>query len=120
VGFFLLLKKLTPEPTISIDLDWFYRFGGRGFQWLARKPIQSIDNGVSEGYRYLGLIPLMTLSRFWSWFDWNVIDGVVDGIAKGVRSVGNTGRRLQSGWLQNGLLYTASVLAVVLIVYVMN
>jgi multicomponent Na+:H+ antiporter subunit D len=120
VGFFLLLKKLTPEPTISIDLDWFYRFGGRGFQWLASKPIQSVDNGVGEGYRYLGLLPLMTMSRFWSWFDWHVIDGVVDGIARGVRAVGKAGRGLQSGRLQNGLLYTASIVAVILIVYVMN
>jgi multicomponent Na+:H+ antiporter subunit D len=120
VGFFLLIKKLAPEPTISIDLDWFYRFGGRGFQWLASKPIQGVDDGVSEGYRYLGLVPLMTVSRFWSWFDWHVIDGIVDGIAMGVRAVGKVGRGLQSGRLQNGLLYTASIVAVILIVYVMN
>jgi multicomponent Na+:H+ antiporter subunit D len=120
LGFFLLIKKLAPEPTISIDLDWFYRFGGRGFQWLASKPIQDFDNRVNEGYRYLGLIPLMSVSRFWSWFDWHVIDGVVDGIARGVRSVGSAGRRLQSGWLQNGLLYAASAVAIILIVYVMN
>lgn len=120
LGFFLLIKKLAPEPTISIDLDWFYRFGGRGFQWLASKPIQGIDNGVNEGYRYLGLIPLMTISRFWSWFDWHVIDGVVDGIARGVRAVGSGCRTLQSGILQTGLLYAASIVAVILIVYVMN
>jgi len=120
VGFFLLLKKLVPDPTISIDMDWFYRMGGRGFYWLARKPIQGVDNGVSEGYRYLGLIPLMTTARFWSWFDWHAIDGVVDGVAKGVRSLGSAGRALQSGRLQNGLLYAASVVAIVLIVYVMS
>ncbi|MEN8135036.1 MAG: Na(+)/H(+) antiporter subunit D [Thermodesulfobacteriota bacterium] len=120
LGFFLLIKKLAPEPTISIDLDWFYRFGGRGFQWLASKPIQNFDNRVNEGYRYLGLIPLMSISRFWSWFDWHVIDGVVDGIARGVRAVGSAGRRLQSGRLQNGLLSAASVVAIILIVYVMN
>jgi len=120
VGFFLLLKKLVPDPTISIDMDWFYRMGGRGFYWLARKPIQGVDNGVSEGYRYLGLIPLMTTARFWSWFDWHAIDGVVDGVAKGVRSLGIAGRSLQSGRLQNGLLYAASVVAIVLIVYVMS
>jgi multicomponent Na+:H+ antiporter subunit D len=120
LGFFLLVKKLTPEPTISIDMDWFYRFGGRGFLWFASKPVQNIDNGVNEGYRYLGLIPLMTVSRFWSWFDWHVIDGVVDGIARGVRSIGDLGRSLQSGRLQNGILYAASLVAIVLIVYVMN
>ena len=120
LGFFLLLKKLTPEPTISIDLDWFYRMGGRGFYWLARKPIQSADTAVGEGYRYLGLIPLVTVSRFWSWFDWNAIDGVVDGIARSVRGVGGYARRLQSGWLQSSLFYAASAVAIILIVYVLN
>ena len=50
----------------------------------------------------------------------DIIRGVVDGIAKGVRLVGSAGRRLQSGWLQNGLLYAASAVAIILIVYVMN
>ncbi|NTV14222.1 MAG: Na(+)/H(+) antiporter subunit D [Desulfobulbaceae bacterium] len=120
VGFFLLLKKLKPEPTISVDLDWFYRMGGRGFYWLARKPIQSVDNGVNEGYRYLGLYPLMTMARFWSWFDWHAIDGVVDGIARSVRGLGSVGRRLQSGWLQASLFYAASTVAIILLVYVLN
>ena len=31
VGFFVFLKKLVPEPTISLDTDWFYRMGGRAF-----------------------------------------------------------------------------------------
>src|SRR5215469_2215969 len=40
VGFFLLLEKLKPEPKMSLDLDWFYRMGGRAFYWVPRKPIQ--------------------------------------------------------------------------------
>jgi len=43
LGFFLLIKKLTPEPTISLDMDWFYRMGGRAFQWVAKKPVQAVD-----------------------------------------------------------------------------
>ncbi|MBU0483987.1 MAG: Na(+)/H(+) antiporter subunit D [Proteobacteria bacterium] len=120
LGFFLLIKKLAPEPTISIDLDWFYRFGGRGFYWLARKPIQNMDNRVNEGYNYLGLVPLMTTARFWSWFDWHAIDGVVDGIARGVRAIGGKARALQSGQLQYSLFYALSIVAVVLVVYVLS
>ena len=41
LGFFLLLKKLVPDPTISLDMDWFYRKGGRVFLWFARKPVQA-------------------------------------------------------------------------------
>jgi multicomponent Na+:H+ antiporter subunit D len=119
LGFFLLIKKLAPEPTISIDLDWFYRKGGRGFLWLAKGPIQWLDNKVSEAYRSIGLIPLMTTARFWSWFDWHAIDGVVDGIARTVRGVGGRVRALQSGQLQYTIFYAVSFVAVVLVLYVL-
>jgi multicomponent Na+:H+ antiporter subunit D len=118
LGFFLLIKKLAPEPTISIDLDWFYRMGGRGFLWLARKPIQNVDTAVGEGYRFLGLGPLMTTAKFWSWFDWHGIDGVVDGTARTVRSVGSRLRNVQSGQLQYNIFYAVSILALVLVFYV--
>lgn len=119
LGFFLLIKKLAPEPKISIDLDWFYRFGGRGFLWLAKGPIQWLDNRVSDAYRSIGLIPLMTTARFWSWFDWHAIDGVVDGIARVVRGVGGKVRNLQSGQLQYNIFYAVSFVAVVLALYVL-
>ena len=118
LGFFLLIKKLAPEPTISIDLDWFYRMGGRGFQWLASRPIQAVDNEVSEGYQTIGLQPLMTISRFWAWFDWHGIDGVVDGIARNVRAIGAAVRSLQSGQLQYSIYYAVSIIAVVIVAYV--
>jgi len=120
LGFFLFLKKLEPEPTISIDMDWFYRMGGRGFYWLARKPIQWADNCVSEAYRYLGLIPLMTTARFWSWFDWHGIDGVVDGIARIVRGVGGKARRIQAGNIQYNIFSAASIVALLITLYVFS
>ncbi|MCF6289858.1 MAG: Na(+)/H(+) antiporter subunit D [Desulfobacterales bacterium] len=120
LGFFLLLKKLTPEPTISIDMDWFYRMGGRGVYWLASKPIQLVDNGVSMAYQWAGLIPLMTTARFWSWFDWHGIDGVVDGIARTVRRTGDRVRVLQSGQLQYNIFYTVSIIAVLIVAYVLG
>ncbi len=119
VGFFLLIKKLAPEPTISIDLDWFYRMGGRGFLRLAKGPIQWVDTGVSEFYRLLGLIPLMTTARFSSWFDWHGIDGVVDGTASGVRGLGTVLKRLQSGQLQYTIFYAVTLLALFLAAYVL-
>ncbi len=118
LGFFLLIKKLAPEPKISIDLDWFYRFGGRGFLWFAKKPLQFADNCVSEAYRVIGLVPLMTTAQFWSWFDWHAIDGVVDGIARTVRGVGGKVRNVQSGQLQYNIFYAVSIVAVVLVIFV--
>ena len=114
VGFFLLLKKLTPEPTISLDLDWFYRMGGRLFYWIARKPVQSADNAVGEAWNRQGIVPLMRSARFWSWFDWHGIDTVVDGTARSVRALGGVLRVVQSGSLQINIISMAAVVALVL------
>jgi multicomponent Na+:H+ antiporter subunit D len=111
VGFFLLLGKLVPEPTISLDLDWFYRQGGRAFLWLARKPIQFVDTCVGEIYRVAGLIPLMLSARGVGWFDNRVIDGAVDGFAGTFRGLGRRLRLAQRGSLQEGLALTFAVVA---------
>jgi len=115
--FFLFLKKMEPRPKILLDLDWFYRFGGRGFYWLARKPIQWVDGCWSEAYRYVGLEALMTTANFWSWFDWHAIDGVVDGIARTVRGAGGKLRRVQSGQLQYNIFYAVSIVALLIVCY---
>jgi len=119
LGFFIFIKKLAPEPTISIDLDWFYRMGGRGFNWLAKRPLQTIDTAWGEAYRVMGLHPLMTNARFAAWFDWHGIDGVVDGIAKMVRDIGASLRSVQTGRLQYNIYMTVSIIAVVVVAYVL-
>ena len=66
LAFFVLvkLKKIEPHAGRNLDLDWFYRMGGRAFLWLARKPIQAVDTGVGEVYRVGGLVPLMKSAWF--------------------------------------------------------
>ncbi|MDA3785681.1 MAG: Na(+)/H(+) antiporter subunit D [Deltaproteobacteria bacterium] len=118
LGFFLLLSKLTPEAKISIDLDWFYRKGGSLFLWIDRVVFQSVDNWVGRIWDKVGIMPLMTISTFWSWFDWHAIDGVVDGVARGVRELGGQVRRLQSGQLQYNIYFAATVMTVAIIAYV--
>lgn len=120
LGFFIYVKKLAPEPTLSIDTDWFYRMGGRLFLWMAEKPIQAMDTAWGEAYRYLGLIPLMATAKFASWFDWHGIDGVVDGIASWVRSVGNDLRYMQSGQVQVSIFFAIAGVAAVVVVYVLT
>jgi multicomponent Na+:H+ antiporter subunit D len=109
LGFFLLLKKLEPEAKISLDLDWFYRMGGRGFFWLARRPVQATDSRVGEVYDRQGMRPLLWLSQLSAIFDRRVIDGVVDGFATGVRSLGQSLRGAQRGALQENLTVTVTV-----------
>lgn len=118
VAFFFLKKLIEPKPTISLDLDWFYRMGGRGFMWLDNRVFQFIDNCVGGIYYYLGLLPLMTLSRFWSWFDWHGIDGVVDGTARTVRGLGGIARRLQSAQIQYSIFFAVTITAVAILIFV--
>jgi multicomponent Na+:H+ antiporter subunit D len=118
VGFYFFKDKITARPTISLDLDWFYRTGGKGFLWLASKPIQALDNAWGEVYRVVGLIPLMTTAKFWGWFDWHGIDGVVDGIARLVRGFGgHVSRILQRGQIQHTLCITITFAAIALFAF---
>ncbi len=117
VGFFLLIKKLVPEPTISLDLDWPYRMGGRAVLWLAQKPIQFVDTCVGEIYRVAGLIPLMFTARASGTFDNGVIDGIVDGIAETVRGIGGRLRFVQRGRVQESLVLAFAVVGVLILVF---
>ncbi len=117
LAFFLLRKYLEPVNRICLDMDWFYRKGGLLFLWLARKPIQGFDTAWGEAYRAVGLNGLMTTARFWSWFDWHGIDGVVDGIARSVRGLGGRMRQLQFGQIQYSIYFAATFAAVILIAY---
>jgi multicomponent Na+:H+ antiporter subunit D len=118
VGFFLLLKKLQPEPKISLDLDWFYRMGGRAFLWVARKPFQAADTMVGELYRLAGLVPLMKTARLASLFDNGVIDGFVDGVAQTIRGVGRRLRFAQRGQMQENLAFAFAVAALLIVAFV--
>jgi multicomponent Na+:H+ antiporter subunit D len=118
VGFFLLIKKLAPEAKISLDMDWFYRMGGRAFYWLARKPIQAADTFVGELYRVAGLVPLMITAKVAGLFDNNIIDGAVDGLAEGVRGIGRRLRFVQRGQMQQNLAFSFVVGAVLIVVFV--
>lgn len=118
LGFFLLLKKLVPDPVISLDMDWFYRKGGRVFQWIASKPIQTIDTAVGELYRWIGLFPLMLSARLAGLFDNYVIDGIVDGLAASVRGIGRRLRVAQRGQVQESLAFAFAVAAVLIVAFV--
>lgn len=118
LGFFLLLKKLEPEPVISLDLDWFYRKGGKAFLWIARKPIQATDTLVGELYRLAGLVPLMSVAKLASAFDNKVVDGLVDGLASSVRGVGQRLRTAQRGQMQQNLAFAFGFAAMLILAFI--
>jgi len=115
VGFFLLIKKLKPEATISLDLDWPYRKGARVFDWVARKPAQALDTFVGELYRLGGLLPLMKSARLSAKFDNRVIDGMVDGVAGVILKLGSRLRLTQRGQVQENLVLAFAVVAAILL-----
>lgn len=119
IVFAFLKNKLAPKATSSLDLDWFYRLFGKAFLWLAKNPIQWVDNMWGMAYRVVGLYSLMTTAKFWSWFDWHIIDGVVDGSARCIKAIG---RRvtivLQKGQIQQTIYVSVTFAAILLVSYV--
>jgi hypothetical protein len=64
-------------------------------------------------------IALMTNARFWAWFDRQAIDGLVDGSARGVRTMGRrVSRIMQRGNVQMTICYTVSFIAVIMIAFI--
>ena len=66
----------------------------------------------------MGLHSLMMTAKFWSWFDWHGIDGVVDGLARLVRNIGTKLRSVQNGRLQYNIYYAVSIVALLIVAYV--
>ena len=112
VGFFLLIRKLEPEPTISLDTDWFYRMGGRAFLRWARHPVRTWDDRLGECYRRCGLAGLRAVAGWVRAFDQLVIDGLVDGLAWRIALLGGRLRTLQRGPVQESLTVGLAVLVV--------
>ena len=118
LAFFLLQRYVEPVDRICLDVDWLYRHAGCALLWLIRHPLQWFDTAWGEAYRTVGLFSLMVVSRFWSWFDWHVIDGIVDGLARLVRASGDKVRILQSGQMQLTIYGAFSLAAVLLVSFI--
>jgi multicomponent Na+:H+ antiporter subunit D len=119
LGFFLLVRKLEPEATISLDLDWPYRMGGRAFRWLARRPVQAADAAVGQVYRMDGIEPLMKSAGDVRIFDNRVIDGAVDGLGSSVRRAAGRLRQMQRGPLQENLTIVFAVAVLLLLAFLL-
>jgi multicomponent Na+:H+ antiporter subunit D len=119
LAFAFFKDKIGAREVISLDLDWFYRKGGKGFLWLASHPVQWLDNVWGAAYRVVGLYCLMTLARFSAWFDWHGIDGLVDGSARCVRAIGRrVAMVLQRGNIQQTIYLSVTFAAILLVSYV--
>src|SRR5437879_12086880 len=78
LGFFLLLKHLDPEPTISLDTDWFYRRGSAGLVTLVQGPLARIEFGfVGEIYAFVIRRPVLGVANLLRNFDSLVVDAAI-------------------------------------------
>jgi multicomponent Na+:H+ antiporter subunit D len=48
LGFFLMLRRLDPEPVISLDTDWFYRRGSSAILAFAEGGLVRIERFVAQ------------------------------------------------------------------------
>lgn len=116
LGFFIMVKKLKPEPKMNLDLDWFYRKGARVFMWFASRPVDAANNWANDVYRTVGFRITLALARALSWFDWEGIDWAIDGSARGVVKGGDQLRTLMTGKIQHYIGGAVAITFIVLIV----
>ena len=113
LGFFLLIKKLYPEPKVGLDLDWFYRRGAGYFMAFCRNVLRMLDEQVIKNMHRTFALPLLrSFARVANWNDQRVVDGVVDNSAQAVLSLGDHMRVfMQPGILSRYIARTLTVLA---------
>jgi len=119
LGFYLMVNYLKPAAKSNLDLDWFYRKGALVFMWLASKPIGKANDWIGEVYRTIGYRFTLAVAKAMSWFDWEGIDWVLDGSAKGVVRGGDELRKLQTGKIQHYIGGAAVALCIILIIVVL-
>ncbi|MDH3566759.1 MAG: Na(+)/H(+) antiporter subunit D [Desulfobacteraceae bacterium] len=119
LGFYLMVKKLKPEPKMNLDVDWFYRKGARVFMIFASRPVLSSDGWVNDVYRRIGFRLTMAVAKAISWFDWEGIDWTIDGSARGVVEGGNRVRSLMTGKIQHYIGAAIALTFIILIIVIL-
>lgn len=108
LGFFMLLKKLDPEPTISVDTDVVYRKGSRVFMWFVNKPLSVYEDYLSNIYNtWFSRFTLVFSNFFAKVFDVRGIDGTVNGVAQFFINLAGNLRVTASGLVRS---YAATML----------
>jgi multicomponent Na+:H+ antiporter subunit D len=110
LGFYFVRRIIKPHAGRNLDFDGLYRLVGNAVLKLVCAPLGWLDNRWTEVYRVAGLRGLLGTARASSWFDKKGIDTVVDGAAYGVREVGRSTTRVQTGRLQDYLAWMPIIL----------
>jgi multicomponent Na+:H+ antiporter subunit D len=117
LGFFLLLKHLDPEPTISLDTDWFYRRGAAGIVTLARGSLARLESGfVGEIYQFVMRQPVFGMANILRQLDRRVVDSSIVGVGRSTQILSQALKNVVSGNTQHyGLTMAAGILVLVVL-----
>jgi multicomponent Na+:H+ antiporter subunit D len=115
LGFFLLLKHLYPQATISLDTDWFYRRGSAGLMTLVRGPLAHIESGfVGEIYEFVIQRPVLGVAHLLRQLDSLVVDSTFVGVGRSTQTLSQLLKTVVNGNAQHyGLIMAAGILALV-------
>ena len=117
LGFFLLLKQLDPERTISLDTDWLYRRGLAGLVNRVQGPLARLEYGfVGEIYELVMRRPVLGTANLVRRFDSLVVDSALVGVGRSTRSLSERLKTVVSGHAQHyGLIMAAGILALLVL-----
>ncbi len=112
LGFFLLLKHLDPERTVSLDTDWFYRRGTAGFVALVQSPLARLEYGfVGEIYEFVIRRPVLGAADLLRKLDSLVVDSAFMGVGRSTQTLSQVMKTAVSGHTQHyGLIMAAGIL----------
>jgi len=121
LGFFLLLKKLWCEDTISLDTDWFLRKGADAFLRFT-KPLANIEyNFIGEIYEYIIQKPVMGVAKIFKMIDTVIVDGSLNGLGKLTMACSRKMQNVQSGQIQHyAMVMVAGFIALIVIIMVLQ
>jgi len=114
VAYYVYHKSLVGHLAIALDTDWFYREGSKIFLWFARSPVSIYEKYVTQMYRTLGIRLTRAVADAGYWFDQNIVDGLVNGVAKIVNLWAAKMSAVQNGQVQQYAMAMAIGVAIIL------
>jgi multicomponent Na+:H+ antiporter subunit D len=116
LGFFVLLAHLDPEPTISLDTDWFYRRGLSTAMAYAFSALVRAENVLADAYEGFVGRPLLGTAARLRQVDASVVDRAAEGIGNITDAVSQRLKMVVTGHAQYyGLMMAAGVLMAIAI-----
>ena len=118
LGFFLLLAQLDPEPTVSLDTDWFYRKGASAIQAWSRGGLARVEGFVARVSDVVMQRLVLNAAAHLRDLDARVIDATVVGVGRVTEAASRGLSAAVSGHPQHyGLIMTAGVLAAIALAF---